>query len=337
MASLPTAPPAAPAAPPPPAPPKPRGRWWIPLVAVAVVVIVVAPTLLYVYPGYLRKPSSSALTEGGFTMGQVVTFTYNGSNTYVCTPDLSVMFPGNASAAAAASATECEVGNASQNAVPGQVPEWVLVPGFAGLSVFGQTALGSTSDGFPTVNGSTLLTDCGGGASPSACVDHPTYLYSPFFVAVEVHLGLGGVGGLDLGVLPTPAHDHLINTNPTYPNVPWGTIAAIVLDPNIFPDRATGTCTEIVPSNLTRPTANCLTTLTALDAATQTCSTSVTDFNAAVSNPIWATLNVLTGTTVCQQVVVPGDVTITEVNSDLDSNLYIPFSVSPGAPSSFPG
>lgn len=318
-------------------PPSHAGRW-VAVVAVIIVIIVVAATVLYVYPGYL-KPSSSppaVLEEGGFTLGQVVTFVYNGSNTYLCTPAMSVMFPGNSTAASAAGTTPCEVGNASQNAVS-QVPEWVLVPAYAGLSIFGVPALGASSSGFPTMNGTTVLTDCGAGGSAAACVDHPSYLYSPLFTAVEATIGAAsGYGGLPPGVLPTPAHDHVINTSATFPNVQWGTIAVLVLDPNILPDRATGACSATVHSNLSSPTGNCLTSLAALDRATSTCSSSVVGFNGATRNPIWKELNNLTGTTVCDQVVVPGDVSITQVNDDLNSNLYIPFLVKPGAPGAFP-
>ena len=303
---------------------------------VVAVIVVAAGALVYVY--YLKPGSkpSALLQEGGFTMGQVVTFTYNGTNTFLCTPGMSVMFPGNATAAAAATTTACEVGNASQSAVF-QVPEWVLVPAFAGLSVFGVAALGASTDGFPMVNGTAILTDCGAGGSHSACVDHPTYVYSPFFAAVELDIGsASGYGGLSLGVLPTPSHDHVINTSATYPNVQWGTIAVLVLDPNILPDRVSGQCSATVRSNLTSATGNCLTSLPAIERASRTCSSSVIAFNSAVRNPIWATLNVLTKSNVCAQVVVPGDATIPQIDNNLNSNLYIPFAVSPGAPSTFP-
>jgi hypothetical protein len=326
----------APTPPPPPPPPK-RGKLLTVVVAVVIVVGVVLAGLFALKVGPFAPSSSpKPLDEGGFTLGQVVTFTYNGTNTFLCTPGMSTMFPRNATAAAAKGTTPCEIGNASQNAVS-QVPEWVLVPAYAGLSVFGVPALGSSSSGFPTMNGTTILADCGAGGSRAACLDHPTYLYSPFFTAVEQAIGQpGGYGGLPLGVLPTPAHDHVINTSATYPNVEWGTIAVLVLDPNILPDRQTGLCAQAVGSNLSNPIGNCLTSLAALNRAAGTCSSSVVAFNSAVANPIWKTLNALTTTTVCAQVIVPGDVTIVQIDNTLDSNLYIPFSVSPGAPPSFP-
>ncbi|MCI4319408.1 MAG: hypothetical protein L3J87_02100 [Thermoplasmata archaeon] len=316
--------PSAPAAAPPAAPPKPKRTGMI--LAIVVVVLVVLAALGVYY--YTRPKSSSAppLQEGGFTAGGVVTFTYNGTNTWVCTPGLLTFF---SQATAAAAVTPCEAGAASQNAVPDQLPEWVLVPAFAGLSIFGVTALGASTDGFPTFNSGTVLTQCGAGGTTSACVDHPKLIYSPLFTAVEQHINLtAGYGGYPEGVLPTPSHDHLLNTTDNVPNVPWGTIVVLVFDPNIFPDRATGACTATVASNLSAPTAHCLTSFAALAAALSTYSTSVTSANA--KNPIWQTTQ-----SGGLQVYVPGDVTIAQLNN-LDSNLYIPFAVTPGAPSSFP-
>lgn len=298
---------------------------------VVVIIVVVATVLLYVTPGYLVSHAGSSrpvYSAGGFTEGQVVTFVYNGTDTFLCTPPMSVMYPTNSTAASASSTTECEVGNASQNAVP-QVPEWVLVPAFAGLSIFGVASLGATTDGLPTYNGTTVGVDCGAGGSKMACVDHPHYLYSPLFAAVEQHLNLrNGYGGLPLGVLPTPAHEHLIDTSPNYPNVQWGTIAVLVFDPDIWPNPSTGTCSAVVSSNLSSPTANCLTSLAKLDGALTTCATAVAHANA--NEPIWTTLG-----DPCTQVVVPGVTVVSEISS-LNGNLYIPFLVTPGVPSFMP-
>ncbi len=309
------------------------GSWIAVLVAV---IVILAAGLSYYYLVYLpgTRSSTPLLEEAGFTDGSVVTFVYNGTDTFLCEPSMSVMFPNDPTASAAAATTPCEVGNASQNAVS-QVPEWVLVPAYAGLSIFGVTALGANARGFPAVNGTALPTDCGAGGSPTACVDHPTYLYSPLFVAVEDHLNLtNGYGGLPRGVLPTPAHDHLLDTGTKYPNVEWGTIAVLVLDPNILPNRSTGTCAATVPSNLSSPTGNCLTSLNALEAALTTCSSAAANFNAAAKNPIWQTL-VSVGVSPCAQVFVPGASSAAQI-SHLNANLYIPFLVQPGAPASFP-
>lgn len=305
-------------------------------VAIVVVILVVAGGLGYYYGVYVpghKSPSGSGLNSslemGGFADGQVVTFVYNGSHNYLCTPSMSVMFPGNATASAAASTTQCEVGNASQNAVP-QVPQYILVPAFAGLSIFGVGALGANASGFPEVNGSAWATDCGAGGTTTACPDHPTYLYSPLFAEVEAHLNITkGYGGLPEGVLPTPAHDHLLNTATTFPNVEWGITVVLVLDPNIYPEQQAASCKVAAPSNLSSPTGNCLTSFTALQDAVKGCSSSAVSFNSATKNPIWQTL-VGAGVPGCSQVYVPGG------TSQLNGNLYIPFAVVPGAPPMWP-
>ena len=302
-------------------------RLWVILAVVAVAAVVVGAGVYYVY---LRPttPPAKTLEEGGFTKGQAVTFVYNGTNTFLCTPGISVMFPGNSTATAAGATTSCEVGNASQNAVS-QVPEWVLVPAFAGLSVFGVAALGASSSGVPEFQGAAVGVDCGAGGTPTGCVDHPTYLYSPVFAAVERHIGQsGGYGGLPLGVLPTPSHDHVIDTEATFPNVQWGTIAVLVFDPNIWPSPATGQCTASVGSNLSNPTTNCLTSLSAIQAAFSTCSSAVATANA--NEPIWATLG-----QPCDQIMVPGALTVGDLML-LNANLYIPFAVQPGGLSTYP-
>lgn len=307
--------------------PAPRKRSSLGLIVAAIVIVVVVIVAgLYfakVGPFATSSPAPAPQQAGGFTKGAVVTFVYTGA--YSCTPALLSFFPNETTAA---SKTNCEAGAADQSAIQ-QVPEWVLVPAFAGLSIFGVTALNATARGFPTFQASPLLTDCGAGGSPTACSDHPAYLYSPAFTAVEEYINItSGYGGLPEGVLPTPAHDHLIDTAPTFPNVQWGTIVVLVFDPDIWPDRATGTCSAVVASNLSSPKANCLVSLTALEAALTTESSAVAAANGG--NPIWQALGSPT-----EQVVVPGDVTVTELNN-LNANLYIPFSVQPGAPASFP-
>lgn len=327
MASAEPAPvPATPSGPPPV--PKPRSRTGLIVAAVVVVAIVVVAGLYFADPSLFMKSSAPA-EAGGFAQGQVVHFDYTGQ--WECKPGLTTVFPTAPSAAAAV--TQCGVsGSSIASAEPTQLPEWVLVPAFAGLSIFGVTALGATSAGFPQFNGTTIATDCGGGGSPTGCPDHPTDLYSPLFASVEMFLNLSsGYGGLPLGVLPTPAHDHLVNTSTTWPNIPWGTIVVLVLDPNIWPDRATAQCTATVASNLSSPTGNCLTSLGALDRALTTSSKSSVTAGLASNNQIWKALGGPSA-----QVIVPGDLTIPQINN-LDSNLYIWFPVAPGAPpSGFP-
>jgi hypothetical protein len=314
----------------PPAPaPSPKSRTLLGVILVVIVVIIVAVAGLYVAkvgPFATKKAAATPPIEAGFAQGQVVTFQFTGN--YTCTPSLSSLFPSQSSVS---STTNCEVGMANQNAVQ-QVPEWVLVPAFAGLSAFGLAALGANSRGFPVFSSSAVLTDCGAGGGPTGCADHPTYLYSPSFTTVEQFTNASsGYGGLPEGVLPTPAHDGLLNISGAYPNVEWGMIVVLVFDPNIFPDRTTGTCSAATPSNLTSATGNCLTSIGALDRALTTYSSSVARANGgSPGNPVW---KALAGNGL--QILIPGAVSVAQANN-LNANLYVPFSVATGAPSSFP-
>ncbi|MEM0287093.1 MAG: hypothetical protein QXG05_02825 [Nitrososphaerota archaeon] len=250
----------------------------------------------------------------GFYNGQVVTFFY--PYTFNCTPPLSHYFPQQSSASVM---TGCEVGEGNATAEQGAVPLWVLVPAYAGLSIFGVQALGATSLGYPTFDNQTIITQCGASGTPSACPDHPLLLYSPFFTAVEQNLGItSGYGGLPEGVLPTPAHDHLINC--CFTVIPWYTVVVLVFDPNIMPNAVTGTCSQVIPSNLTNPTQNCLSSFQNLEAALTTHSSAVVDANQ--NNPIWKTLGDPSA-----QIVIPGVATVAQI-SDANSNLFEHFTVN---------
>src|SRR5579859_5085117 len=138
-----------------------KRRWgWIAAMVVVLVVVVAGVSVYYV----TRPPAraGATFTTGGFTDGQVVALTYPsvtadpGNGSWVCTPGLTTFFP---SETGALKVTPCEAGAADQSAVSGQLPQWVLVPAFAGLSIFGVTALGASSRGFPQYNGTILSTD----------------------------------------------------------------------------------------------------------------------------------------------------------------------------------
>ena len=248
-----------------------------------------------------------------FYNGTVVVFTY--PKDYNCTPGVLNFFPNQT---APAKLTQCEVGAGNSTAEQGAVPLWVVVPAFAGLSIFGVSALGASNLGYPTFNNSTLVTDCGAGGTPAGCPDHPHFLYSPFFTSVEQHLNItSGVFGLPEGVLPTPSHDHLINC--CFQIIPWYTIVVLDFDPNIFPNAVTGQCTQVVPSNLTDPTANCLSNYTGLVHALTT-NSNATAINAA--NPIWQTLG---GPST--QIVIPGAATTAQI-SNANTNLFEHFTVN---------
>jgi hypothetical protein len=254
----------------------------------------------------------------GLYNSSVVSFVY--TRNYNCTPGVLTYFPNES---VVTKWTQCEVGMGNAQAEAGAVPLWVLVPAFAGLSIFGVTQLGATPQGFPVFeyNGQniTILTDCGASGTPAGCPDHPLYLYSPAFTAVEEHLGIkNGVFGLPEGVLPTPAHDHLISC--CLKVIPWYTIVVLVFDPNILPNPVTGECTQIVPSNLSNPTANCLNNFENLVNALTTHDSAVPTANS--NNPIWKALGEPT-----TQVVVPGAATPAQL-SNANSNLFEHFYVN---------
>ncbi|ALU29267.1 hypothetical protein [Sulfolobus acidocaldarius] len=236
----------------------------------------------------LTKPVT-VNSSGAFYNGQVITFQYTAQ--FMCTPPATTFFPNETNQSKAAMG--CEVGAGNISAFPkNAAPVFVLVPAFAGLSIFGPTQLNATPQGFPTFtyNNVTyvITTQCGAAGTMTACPDHMTYIYSPAFTAVEQALGIkNGVFNLPEGVLPTPAHDHLV-TFTTNQSIPWYIVVVLVFDPNIFPNPITGQCQAIVPSNTTNPTANCLNNIQALENAMMTYDSAVGMANA--KNPIWTTL-----------------------------------------------
>jgi hypothetical protein len=270
----------------------------------------IAPTTTSQLP-----PTANATASGGFLNGNEVTFIYTGN--YICSNSNTLL--GNSSEVAnSQKVTQCEVGASALNQT-GQLPVWVSVPAFAGLSIFGVPSLGATSQGFPVFQNHTIVTDCGAGGTNSSCTDHPTFLYSPDFTAVEKHMNItNGIFGLPEGVLPTPAHTHIVSSAANGSSIGWYAITVLVFDPNIMPNATTGKCTQVVPSNLTNATANCLTSLTALQNALVT-SSSATAING--NNPIWQTLG---GPT--DQVVVPGATMVTQLSND-NTNLVLDFAV----------
>lgn len=261
-------------------------------------------------------PTANATASGGFLNGNQVTFIYTGN--YICSPNSNVLLGNSVEVANSQKVTQCEVGASALNQ-SGALPVWVSVPAYAGLSIFGVPSLGASSQGFPTFQNNTIITDCGAGGTNSSCADHPTFLYSPDFTAVEDHLNItNGIFGLPEGVLPTPAHTHIVSTNASGVSVGWYAITVLVFDPNIMPNAITGNCTQVVPSNLTNATGNCLTSLAALQRALVTQS-SADAING--NNPIWQTLGGPTA-----QVVVPGATMVTQLTND-NTNLVLDFAV----------
>lgn len=265
-------------------------------------------------------PAANKTASGGFLNSQPVTFLYTGN--YICNPATNVVLAPSNEVENSIAFTNCEVGAAGNDT--GQLPLWITVPAYAGLSIFGVPALGASPQGFPTYANSVILTECGGGGSASSCPDHPTYLYSPVFTAVEQHLKIAnGIYGLPEGVLPTPAHSHIVSSNASGASVQWYIISVLVFDPNIMPNATTGKCTQVVPSNLTNATGNCLTSLAALQRALVTTSSDV--FQTNQNNPVYQTLS--GNTSIKLQVIVPGDTVVTELQN-ADTNVAIPFAVN---------
>jgi hypothetical protein len=263
------------------------------------------------------------LKSGGFMEGNITTFGY--TKDFVCSPSVTA-FISNGEATNASKVTTCLVGAGNKSALQGAFPVFVLVPAYAGLSIFGVPQLGATVQGYPVFNGQTIVTQCGAGGTMAACPDHPTFLYSPVFTLVEQHLGIkNGVFGLPEGVLPTPAHDHVVGFT-TDQSIPWYVVAVLVFDPNIMPNPITGQCTKVVDSNLTNPTGNCLTSFAALARAMNTKTTATANANATQNNPIYDTLG-----GVSTQVLIPG-VTMISESSPANTNLFIFFNVTPENP-----
>jgi len=258
--------------------------------------------------------------SGAFLNGQVITFIY--TSQFMCTPNATVFFPNAVNQSKVAMG--CEVGAGNISAFPKSAePVYVLVPAFAGLSIFGVKQFGATPLGFPTFKYDNqtyvILTQCGAALTPTACPDHMSLIYSPAFTAVEQYLGIkNGVFGLPEGVLPTPAHSHLV-TFATNQSIPWYIVVVLVFDPNIFPNAITGQCQAIVPSNLTNPTQNCLNSISALEAAMTTYDSAVQAANA--NNPIWEALG-----KPGLEVVVPGISSPAELFNTTNSNMLLFFS-----------
>jgi hypothetical protein len=260
--------------------------------------------------------------SAGALNGQVDTFVYTGA--FGCTPPASSFFKGEDNASNVASG--CEIGAANSTDPAANPDLWVIVPAYAGLSIFGVPKLGATSQGFPTyINNQTVLTMCGAGGTASACPDHPTYMYSPAFTTVEQYLNItNGVFGLPEGVLPTPAHSHIVNQSDTQG---WNIIAVLVFDPNIFPNPVTGQCSQIVPSNQPNPTANCLNSYAALQRALATNDSASDNANCNYgANPIYEALGQPP-----QQIVIPGDSTVQSIGN-ANTNLQLFFSAQSGNP-----
>ncbi len=95
-----------------------------------------------------------------------------------------------------------------------------------------------------------------------------------------------------------------------------------------MPDGATGQCHQWVTSDLSSPTANCLTSFDALAKAMTTSTSATANANKTQNDPIYNTLFAALGSgAVRNQVLIPGVQIVTD-NSPTNTNLFIYFSVS---------
>jgi hypothetical protein len=265
-------------------------------------------------------------TQAALYKQQVVTFKY--TSAFTCDPGLASFASNKTEANLAAAQTSCEVGGGNSTVlITNAQPVFLLVPVFAGLSVFGVPALGSTSQGYPTFDGKLIFTQCGAGGTGSACADNPSTVYSSLISQAEKGSGItSGTGGMPQGVLSVPAHDQLVDFIGG-PSIPWYVVTVLVFDPNIFPDATTGQCHQWVASDLQNPTGNCLNSLLDLSTAIQTTTSATAKANSAQADPFYSAMG-----SPQTQVVIPGGATFVSSTTPPNSNLVLYFSVTTGNP-----
>lgn len=219
----------------------------------------------------------------GFRNGAVVSLNYSAPNG--CSSSLSTIFNNYPEAVNASAVTNCESGTPVPTPA-NSFATYVLVPSFAGLSIYGQTGWNATAQGYPTFWGNTIVTQCGAAGTPAGCATSANSVINYYSLGVsnwEKTLGItNGKFGLPEGVMPNAARDRLI------PNVTSGYTYLVrvgVNDPNIFPNATTGKCTQVVASNQTKPTANCLNSTAALARALVTSDSAVVTANK--NNPLY--------------------------------------------------
>jgi hypothetical protein len=221
-----------------------------------------------------------------FQNGAVVNYvTYLNST---CTVSPSTIYPTSPYAVNASKYTGCVTGSGAGTYINGAIPRYDLVPSFGGFSIYGNATYGATANGYPTWNGMTIITQCAASGTPSSCSDKKpgTMYFNPQYVVNEQALGIyNGLSGAPEGVLASAAHDDLLPAAKNNTVSRSYRITINVYDPNIFPNATTGKCTQLVASNVSNPTADCLTSVAALQAALTTHDSAVTAANA--KNILW--------------------------------------------------
>ena len=230
--------------------------------------------------------AANAFQTKAFQNGNIVNFAY--FDNFTCFPSPAVTYLNSSESVAASSVTACEFGSAIGVNTTDSIPRWDLIPAFAGLSVYGYAAYGSTPQGYPTYDGQIVPTECGAGGTSNACLHRPSYFYSTIISAIENRIGISaGINGLPEGVLPNAARDILVSSKHNSTISSSYSVRVWVFDPNIFPNSTTGKCRQVAPSNLTDPIAHCLTSVDALLAAINTNDSAIAVINA--NNILWKT------------------------------------------------
>jgi hypothetical protein len=229
------------------------------------------PVTTTIAPTVIKVPSTAIQN------GKVVTLGATPSSNCTSTPAL--LYQNFTDAVAATAITNCEIGIGLSNTT-GMVPYYMLNPAFGGLSMYGLTTWNSTASGYATFRNTTIITNCGASGTPAACNSTKKYFYSYTSSVWERQAGITtGTMGLPEGVLPRPAHDILlpgsINSTPVVSYL----VRVWVFDPNIFPNATTGRCKQVIASNLSNSTGNCLNNTAALARAIKTTSTAVVAAN----------------------------------------------------------
>jgi hypothetical protein len=208
-----------------------------------------------------------------------------------CTSTPALLYQNFTDAVAASAVTDCEIG-IGFSSVAGLSPYYMLNPAFAGLSMYGTVMWNATDSGYPVFRNETIVTTCGASGTPTGCNSTKKYFYSYTSSAWETQMGItSGVMGLPEGVLPRPAHDILLPSSIGPTPVVSYLVRVWVFDPNIFPNPVTGRCMQLVASNLSNPTGNCLNSTAALSRAIATTSTAVVAANK--NNVLFISKNIL--------------------------------------------
>ena len=249
----------------------------------------------------------AANEAGAFYNGSVITYNYTGS--YSCYPPLGSIIQN-----ATSNETDypCYAGIASNSSQA--LPDWILVPAYAGMSIFGA----NSTNGMPVFRNSTVYVNCGAGNSPSMCPSDPKFVYSPDFAKIENLTGGHSFDGLPNGVMTLPAHSHLVNNTFHNDPIPWYVVIVYVFDPNIMPNATNGKCTQVVPSNRSNPEGDCLTSLKAIKRAMQANDNATS--NANICNPVWDAMGKPT-----TEVYIPNDTLQSEVGNP-NTNIIVPFA-----------